>query len=113
MGSQDQPHLQHMQGYAGKALHSIQQKAQQLTQASQYDAELLHLAVPALAAMLLEPLMNVVSAGGWLKRRQLSGLGCRHGLSNTAHTQLHECLHECLDGLLRWVARHSLCLSGR
>lgn len=57
--------MQSMQGYAGRALHSIQQQAQRLTQTSQYDAELLHLAVPALAAMLLEPLMNVVSAGGW------------------------------------------------
>jgi Na+-driven multidrug efflux pump len=58
--------MQHMQGYAGKAMHSIQQQVQRLTQTSQYDAELLHLAVPALAAMLLEPLMNVVSAGEWL-----------------------------------------------
>lgn len=32
-------------------------------QPSKYDAELLHLAVPALAAMMLEPLMNVLSAG--------------------------------------------------
>jgi hypothetical protein len=37
---------------------------QQLLKPSKYDAELLHLAVPALAAMMLEPLMNVLSAGG-------------------------------------------------
>lgn len=36
---------------------------QKLLQPSKYDAELLSLAVPALAAMALEPLMNVFSAG--------------------------------------------------
>jgi hypothetical protein len=44
---------------------AVPRRLQQLLKPSKYDAELLHLAVPALAAMMLEPLMNVLSAGGW------------------------------------------------
>jgi Na+-driven multidrug efflux pump len=49
---------------------------EQLVQPSQYDAELLHLAAPALAAMLLEPLMNVISAAvlGHLGTQQLGAV---------------------------------------
>jgi hypothetical protein len=43
---------------------AVPRRLQQLLKPSKYDAELLHLAVPALAAMMLEPLMNVLSAGG-------------------------------------------------
>jgi hypothetical protein len=55
--------MQQLEGHAGRAWSSIQRQVQTVVQPSKYDAELLHLAVPALAAMLLEPLMNVVSAG--------------------------------------------------
>lgn len=57
------PHMQQLQGHAGMVWSSLQQRVQQVLQPSKYDAELLHLAVPALAAMLLEPVMNVISAG--------------------------------------------------
>lgn len=40
-----------------------------LLQPSKYDAELLSLAVPALAAMALEPLMNMFSAGEDVRSR--------------------------------------------
>lgn len=61
---------------AGRAWDSIQQSVQRVLQPSPYDAELLHLAVPALAAMLLEPLMNVVSAAvlGHLGTQQLGAV---------------------------------------
>lgn len=54
---------QQLQSHAHMAWSSLQQRTQQMLQPSQYDAELLHLAAPALAAMLLDPIMNVISAG--------------------------------------------------
>lgn len=76
MGSHHTPHLQQLEGHAGRAWSSIQQRLQQLVQPSQYDAELLHLAAPALAAMLLEPIMNVISAAvlGHLGTQQLGAV---------------------------------------
>eukprot|EP00882_Tetradesmus_deserticola_P004741 GHRQ01004996.1.p1 GENE.GHRQ01004996.1~~GHRQ01004996.1.p1 ORF type:complete len:364 (+),score=144.71 GHRQ01004996.1:1474-2565(+) len=51
-------------------------RLQKLLKPSKYDAELLHLAVPALAAMMLEPLMNVLSAAfmGHLGTQQLGAV---------------------------------------
>jgi Na+-driven multidrug efflux pump len=63
MGHSQSSPIQQLEGHAGRAWSSIQRQVQTVVQPSKYDAELLHLAVPALAAMLLEPLMNVVSAG--------------------------------------------------
>uniref|UniRef100_A0A383W375 Protein DETOXIFICATION n=1 Tax=Tetradesmus obliquus TaxID=3088 RepID=A0A383W375_TETOB len=55
---------------------SMPRRLQQLLKPSKYDAELLHLAVPALAAMMLEPLMNVLSAAfmGHLGTKQLGAV---------------------------------------
>lgn len=76
MGSHHTPHLQQLEGHASRAWDSIQHRVQQLVQPSPYDAELLHLAAPALAAMLLEPLMNVISAAvlGHLGTQQLGAV---------------------------------------
>lgn len=69
----DMPHHHHSQQHAGGLPAAAWQQVTQLVAPSPYDRELFALAVPALAAMLLEPLMNVISAAvlGHLGTQQL------------------------------------------